>query len=101
MKNKDEKNKDLADLKKTLDENKNIFVAGYEKMTVRQDYQLRKTVRDAGGQYRVVKNNIAAKASEGTGGRDLLGDLKGRISLVSPPGVQVGLEKALQKNAKE
>jgi large subunit ribosomal protein L10 len=101
MKNKDEKNKDLADLKKTLDENKNIFVAGYEKMTVRQDYQLRKTVRDAGGQYRVVKNNIAAKASEGTEASDLLGDLKGMTSLAYTSGDPVALAKALQKYAKE
>ena len=40
MKDKNEKKKDLADLKKTLAENNNIFVTGYEKMTVSQDFQL-------------------------------------------------------------
>ena len=49
MKDKREKKKDLADLKKAIDESKNIFVTSYEKMTVSQDFQLRKTVRDAGG----------------------------------------------------
>ena len=34
-------------------------------MTVQQDYELRKTVRGAGGSYQVIKNNIADKASEG------------------------------------
>ena len=49
MKNKDEKKKDLEELKKALAENKNIFVTGYEKMTVGQDFELRKTIREAGG----------------------------------------------------
>ena len=47
----------------------NIFVTGYEKMTVQQDFELRKAIRGAGGDYKVVKNNLAEKASEGTVGR--------------------------------
>lgn len=101
MKDKDEKQRDLEDLKKALEENKNFFVAGYEKMTVSQDYQLRKTVRDAGGKYRVVKNNLAAKASEGTPASDLLGQLKGMTSLAYTPGDPVALAKALTKYAKD
>ena len=62
MKNKNEKKKDFEDLKKAIEEHKNFFVTGYEKLTVSQDNQLRRTDRDAGGQYQVVKNNIAAKA---------------------------------------
>ena len=31
-----------------------------------QDFELRKIVRGAGGKYRVIKNNLAEKASEGT-----------------------------------
>lgn len=101
MKDKNEKRKDLEDLKKSLAENKNIFVTGYEKLTVSQDNQLRKTVRDAGAQYQVVKNNIAAKASEGTPAADLLGDLKGMTSLALTSGDPVALAKALQKYAKD
>ena len=101
MKDKDEKKKDLEDLKKTLGENQNIFVTNYEKMTVRQDYQLRKTIREAGGNYRVVKNNLAAKASEGTPVNDLLGDLKGMTSLAYTAKDPVALAKALAKYSKE
>jgi large subunit ribosomal protein L10 len=101
MKDKNEKKQDFEDLKKTIEENKNIFVAGYEKMTVSQDYQLRKTVREAGGQYRVVKNNIAAKAAEGTPANDLLNDLKGMTSMAYTPGDPVALAKALQKYARD
>jgi large subunit ribosomal protein L10 len=101
MKNKDEKKKDLEDLQKALEANKNIFVTGYEKLTVSQDFQLRKTVRDAGGQYRVVKNNLAAKASEGTPASELLGQLRGMTSLAFTSGDPVALAKALSKYAKD
>ncbi|HEY3454565.1 MAG TPA: 50S ribosomal protein L10 [Bryobacteraceae bacterium] len=101
MKNKDDKQRDLEALKKTLAENKNFFVTSYEKLTVRQDFELRKTVRDAGGNYRVVKNNLAAKASEGTPTSDLLGDLKGMTSLAYTAKDPVALAKALTKYSKE
>ena len=47
MKKKSEKTKDLEALKAELDKAESVFLAGYEKMTVAQDYQLRKTVRGA------------------------------------------------------
>lgn len=101
MKDKDEKQKDLDDLKKTLEENKNLFVTGYEKLTVSQDFQLRKTIREAGGKYRVVKNNLAAKASEGTPANDLLGNLKGMTSLAYTANDPVALAKALTKYSRD
>jgi large subunit ribosomal protein L10 len=101
MKDKNEKQKDLEALKKTIAENQNIFVTSYEKMTVSQDFQLRKTVRDAGGEYRVVKNNLAAKASEGTSASDLLGELKGMTSLAYTSKDPVALAKALAKYSKD
>ena len=40
-----------------------MFVAGFEKQTVAQDYELRKTIRGAGGDYQVVpKTAIELKA---------------------------------------
>ena len=101
MKDKNEKNKDLADLKKAIEENNNIFVTSYEKLTVSQDYRLRKTIREAGGHYRVVKNNLAAKAADGTRANDLLGDLKGMTSLAYTATDPVALAKALTKYSKE
>ncbi len=101
MKNRDEKKRELEELKKRIAENRNLFVAGYEKLTVSQDFQLRKTIREAGGEYQVVKNNLAAKASEGTPTSDLLGDLKGMTSLASTTKDPVALAKALSKYAKE
>jgi large subunit ribosomal protein L10 len=101
MKNKDEKQKEIDELQKAIAENKNLFLTSYEKLTVKKDFQLRKAIRDAGGSYRVVKNNLAAKASEGTAASELLGDLKGMTSLAYTPKDPVALAKALSKYSKE
>ena len=45
-------------------------------MTVQQDFELRKTIRGAGGKYKVVKNNLAEKASEGTSAEELMKNLE-------------------------
>ena len=82
MKKKSDKQKDLEALKKDFEKAQNIFVTGFEKLTVQQDFELRKTIRGAGGNYKVIKNNLAEKAAEGTpaeeimkraGGHDLAG----------------------------
>lgn len=101
MKDKDQKKKDLEDLKKMIEENSNLFVTSYEKLTVSQDYQLRKRIREAGGQYRVVKNNLAAKAADGTPANDLLAQLRGMTSLAYTANDPVALAKALTKYSKE
>ena len=60
MKKKEDKNKDLeAAASGSGEVPKNLFVTGYEKLKVEQDFELRKAVRGAGGKYRVVKNNLA------------------------------------------
>jgi large subunit ribosomal protein L10 len=101
MKNRDDKRKDFEDLKKKIGENPNIFVTGFEKLTVSQDYELRKLIRQAGGEYKVVKNNVAQKAVEGTPAQPLMADLKGMTSVAFTPTDPVALAKALTKYSKE
>ncbi len=100
MKKKSDKEKDLAALKKDFEAAQNIFVTGYEKMKVSQDFELRKTVRAAGGQYRVVKNNLAEKASQGTPAEQLMANLAGMTSLAFTQRDPVALAKALTTYAK-
>jgi len=100
MKDRDEKKKDFEELRKALEAANNIFVNGFEKMTVDQDYNLRKTVRGAGGQYKVVKNNIAEIASEGLPAADVLKGLRGMTALALTTGDPVALAKALTAYAK-
>ena len=100
MKKKSDKEKDLEALKKDFEKAQNIFVAGFEKMTVQQDFELRKTVRDAGGDYKVVKNNLAEKASEGTAAEDIMSKLAGMTSMAYTSKDPVALAKALTNYAK-
>jgi len=100
MKKKSEKQKDMETLRSELKKAANIFLTGYEKLTVQQDFELRKTVRGVGGSYKVVKNNIAEKASEGTKSADLLKELKGMCSIAYTSGDPVALAKALTAYAK-
>jgi large subunit ribosomal protein L10 len=100
MKKKSDKEKDLEALKKEFERAQNIFVTGYEKMTVQQDFDLRKTVRGAGGNYRVVKNNLAEKASQGTSAENLMQNLAGMTSLAYTMKDPVALAKALTGYAK-
>src|SRR6185295_1069319 len=65
-----------------------------------QDFELRKVIRGAGAQYKVIKNTLAAKASEGTGAEKLLGNLKGMSSIAFTTGDPVALAKALTAYAK-
>jgi large subunit ribosomal protein L10 len=100
MKTKPEKEKDLATLRDELMSAANVFLASYEKMTVQQDYELRKTIKGAGAKYKVIKNTIAGKASEGTRSADLLRALKGMCSIAYTEGDPVALAKALTAYAK-
>ena len=99
MKNRDEKKKDFEELRKALEKANNVFVTGFAKLTVDQDYNLRKTIRGAGGQYKVVKNNIAEIASEGTPSEQVLKGLKGMTSLAFTDD-PVALAKVLTAYAK-
>jgi large subunit ribosomal protein L10 len=100
MKKKSDKEKDLEALKKDFEQAQNIFVAGFEKITVQQDYELRKTVRGAGGNYKVVKNNLAEKASQGTPAEDIMSKLVGMTSMAYTSKDPVALAKALTGYAK-
>jgi large subunit ribosomal protein L10 len=100
MKKKADKKKDLEALHQDLQASRNLFVTGYEKLRVAQDFELRKTVRAAGGKYRVIKNNIAERASEGTAAAELLKNLRGMTSLAYTSSDPVALAKALTAYAK-
>src|SRR5579872_6736449 len=100
MKSRDDKEKDIQALRQDLEKSKNLFVTGYEKLRVDQDFELRKAVRGAGGKYRVIKNNLAEKASEGTAAEPVLKGLRGMTSLAYTAKDPVALAKALTTYAK-
>ena len=52
MKNKPEKQKDMEALREQLAKAQNVFLTGYEKLKVGQDFELRKAIRGAGASRR-------------------------------------------------
>jgi large subunit ribosomal protein L10 len=100
MKRKEDKQKDIESLRQDLGQSSNLFVTGYEKLRVNQDFELRKVIRAAGGKYRVVKNNLAEKASEGTPSEQVLKGLRGMTSLAYTTSDPIALAKALTAYAR-
>src|SRR6266852_7242251 len=86
-----------ADLKNVS----NAVVATYSKLTVAQDYELRKVLRGAGAKYRVVKNTLAERAGKGTKVEEALKNLTGVTSIAYTEGDPVALAKALAKYVKD
>jgi large subunit ribosomal protein L10 len=84
-------------LAKELATSTTAIIGTFAKLTVAQDFELRKVVRGAGGKYRVLKNKLAAKASEGTQVEAALKGLKGVSAAAFTSGDPVELAKAFSK----
>jgi len=88
-------------LGKDLQNVSNLIVTTYSKLTVAQDYELRKALRSSGAKYAVVKNTLAERAAKGTKVEDALKNLSGITSIAYTTGDPVALAKALSKYAKD
>jgi large subunit ribosomal protein L10 len=98
---KETKAKRVEFLAGELENSTSAIIGTFSKLTVAQDFELRKTVREAGGRYRVVKNTLAALASKGTKVEEALQGLKGVSSVAYTDGDPVALAKALAGFVKE
>ena len=95
------KTEQVEKLGKELKNVSSLIVTTYNKLTVAQDYELRKTLRSSGAKYTVVKNTLAELASKGTKVEPVLKDLAGVTSIAYTAGDPVALAKALSKYAKD
>src|SRR5438445_13622568 len=88
-------------LGKDLQNVSTVIVTTYTKLTVAQDFELRKVLRSSGAKYAVVKNRLAERAAKGTKVEDALKGLSGVTSIAYTEGDPVSLAKALAKYAKD
>lgn len=100
MKDRKKKQQDLDQLRQDLLASGTVFATSFDKLTVAQDFELRKAVRGAGGLYRVVKNTLAEKAAAGLPAEAILKGLKGTTAVAFTSGDPVALAKALSDYAK-
>jgi len=91
----------IESLSAELKQANHVIVGSFVKLTVSQDFELRKTVRGAGARYKVVKNTLAERAAKGTPAEQVLKDLAGVTSIAITAGDPVALAKALAKYAKD
>jgi large subunit ribosomal protein L10 len=96
-KKKEQVEKLTSDLKNVS----SVIVSTYTKLTVAQDFELRKTLRASGAKYRVVKNTLAERAAKGSKIEEALKNLAGVTSIAYTEGDPVALAKALSKYAKD
>ncbi len=95
------KHEKVAQLTKELAGSTSAIVGTFAKLTVAQDFALRSVVRTAGGNYRVLKNKLAARASKGSSIEGALQGLKGVSSVAYTSGDPVALAKALSTWVKD
>ena len=95
------KAKKVAVLTKELEHSTSAIIGTFKGLTAAKDFDLRKTVRAAGGSYHVVKNKLAAKASQGSKVEAALQGLKGVSSVAYTSGDPVALAKALSTWVKD
>ncbi len=84
-----------------LEHSTSAIIGTFKGLTAAKDFSLRKAVRDAGGSYHVVKNKLAARASQGTKIEAALQGLKGVSSVAYTSGDPVALAKALSTWVKD
>ena len=95
------KSEKVGKLAAELEHSTSAIIGTFKGLTAAKDFELRKTVRAAGGSYHVVKNKLAARAAEGTKIEQALKGLKGVSSVAYTSGDPVALAKALSTWVKD
>jgi large subunit ribosomal protein L10 len=98
---KSKKNEKVKQLAGELEHSTSAIIGTFKGLTAAKDFDLRKTIRAAGGSYHVVKNKLAAKSAEGTKVEAALQGLKGVSSVAYTSGDPVALAKALSNWVKD
>lgn len=100
MKNREQKQKDLVSLTEQLKKSNAAMLIGFHKLTVSKDTELRNQLREAGVEYRVVKNTLARLAVNGTPFEQASEHFKGVTAMAMTENDPVTLAKAVSKFAK-
>jgi large subunit ribosomal protein L10 len=88
-------------LTKELENSTSAIIGTFSGLTASKDFDLRKTIRATGASYHVVKNKLAAKASQGSKIEAALQGLKGVSAVAYTSGDPVVLAKALSTWVKD
>ncbi|MCY6371569.1 50S ribosomal protein L10 [Clostridium ganghwense] len=80
-KNRQIKEAKVQEIKAKLEKAEAVVLANYQGLNVEEDTQLRKSLREAGVEYKVFKNTLVALAAKEAGIEGLEGYLEGPVSV--------------------
>lgn len=80
-KNRELKVAKVSEIKEKLEKAQSVVLASYQGLTVEQDTQLRKNLREAGVEYKVYKNTLVTLAAKELGYEGIVEYLEGPISV--------------------
>ena len=80
-KNRQIKESKVAEIKENLEKAQGVALASYQGLTVEEDTMLRKSLREAGVEYKVYKNTLVTLAANELGLGDLVQYLEGPVSI--------------------
>lgn len=80
-KNREIKEAKVAEIKEKMGKAQGIIFAKYQGLTVEEDTKLRKTLREAGVEYKVYKNSLTALAAKELGLDGIESYLEGPVSV--------------------
>lgn len=101
MKTRETKQRDLEALTASLANSKSAMVVSFSKLTVNKDQEFRNRLREAGANYRVVKNTLARIAVKGTDYEQATEAFKGVTAIAWTDSDPVVLSKAISKFVKD
>jgi len=97
---KAEKEQVVAELQQALQGCQNIIACGYRGLSVKALTQLRRAIREAGGQFRVVKKTLFQRAAAGGEQSGLTQYLEGPIAVTFVSGDPVAVLKEMSAFAR-
>jgi large subunit ribosomal protein L10 len=98
---KGEKKQKAEALHQELEKSRTVILSGFEGISVAQDFDLRRRIAQVGAKYKVVKNSLIERASQGTPLEPAAKELSGTTSLAYTQEDPVALAKVLTAYAKE
>lgn len=101
MKTRQQKDSEVEQLQREFQQSPNALLVGFQGIKVTDDERLRRELREAKLTYRVVKNTLAIRASEGTPMAQVKDNFTGATAIALSPDDPVTLAKVLSKWAKE
>ena len=96
-----EKVQAVADIKERIEDSTAVFLAEYAGLSVKEQQELRRGLRAAGGELKIMKMTLARIAAEELGHDDLIEGLSGPTAIAFASGDAAAAAKVLRDFAKD